>query len=141
MGLFHSLRKQWKRRRIARVLGAPLPETIQDRASFTRKRQRALEQLLDLCESDRDISRIMRVNNADRETLRAIYAELSANGADEWEGGHFVPVAALTDDFPLLFLLQHAGKLPPGRICLLLIEYFERNDSGPVPLDVRGSIK
>lgn len=81
----------------------------------------------------------MQVHKADRETLHALYVELLANGAGQWEGGHFVPVSALAYDFTLLFLLQHVGKLPPGRICLLLLEYFERNDVGPVPLDVRGS--
>jgi len=139
MGVFRSLTKQWKLRRISRALGAPLPKTIQDLASHARKRERALDQLLDLCESDPGRWQIMQAHNADRETLHALYLELVANGAGQWEGGHFVPVSALAYDFPFLFLLQNVGKLPASRICLLLLEYFERNDVGPVPLEVRGS--
>lgn len=140
MGVFRSLGKQWKLHRISRALAAPAPRRNQDLAAHARKRERALRQLFDLCESDRDLRGIMQAHHADRETLHGLYLQLSANGAAQWEGGHFVPVAALADGFTLSFLLENVGELPPGRICLLLLEYFERNEAGPVPLQVRGSV-
>ena len=63
---------------------------------------------------------------------------LIANGAGQWVAGHFVAVSALGYGFPLLFLLQNLNTLPWNRICVLLIEYFERNEAGPVQLELRG---
>jgi hypothetical protein len=78
---------------------------------------------------------------ADREKLLEIYQTLIANGAGQWEGGHYVPVAAFTQHWTLKFLLENFGKLHWGRVCILLLEYFERNERGPVSLKVRGSAK
>jgi hypothetical protein len=141
MGVIGSLRKQWKLRRISGALGAPfeIRDEIEGMLSGTpSKKERALEQLLDLCEHDAVLRQIMQQHGADRETLRSLYWEMTANGAAQWEGGHFVPASALGYGFPLVFLLENAGKLPSRHICILLLEYFERNDVGPVPLEVRG---
>ena len=77
-------------------------------------------------------------HGATRETLRELYWMLIANGAGQWVAGHFVAVSALGYGFPLLFLLQNLNTLPWNRICVLLIEYFERNKAGPVQLELRG---
>lgn len=141
MDMIRSLRKQWKLRRISRVLGAPIDishfidDLVSDKHS---KKELALEDLLKLCESDRLLRQIMEEHRVDRETLSAFYWLLMANGAGQWVGGHFVPAAALACGYPLLFLLENADTLPWGQICVLLIEYFERNDVGPVPLQLRG---
>ncbi len=142
MDVIRSLRKQWKLRRISRALGAPsnssrfIDELVSDKHS---KKKLALEDLLNLCESDRLLRQTMDEHRVDRETLREFYWLLMANGAGQWVGGHFVAASALAYGFPLLFLLENADTLPWGRICVLLIEYFERNEVGPVPLELRGS--
>ena len=141
MGIIHSFRKQRKLRRISRVLGASfdtsrmVDELVSGKPS---KKDRALDDLLDLCESDSFLRQTTEAEGADRETLRALYRMLMANGAGQWVGGHFVAVSGLAYEFPLLFLLQNSGTLPWSRICILLIEYFERNDVGPVPFELRG---
>jgi hypothetical protein len=141
MGVISSLRKQRKIRRISRALGAPLDTSrfIDELTSGKpSKRDQALEDLFDLCESDSLLRQTMDAHGATRETLLELYKMLIANGAGQWVGGHYVAVSALGYGFPLLFILQNADTLPWGHICVLLIEYFERNETGPVPLEVRG---
>lgn len=141
MGVIRSLRKQWKLRRISRALDASfdssrfIDELVSDKRS---KKELALEDLFKLCESDRRLREIMDEHRVDRESLREFYWSLMANGAGQWVGGHFVPASALAYGFPLLFLLENTGTLPWSQICILLIEYFERNEVGPVPLELRG---
>jgi hypothetical protein len=141
MGIISSLRKQRRLRRISRALGAPLDTSrfLDDLVSGKpSNRDRALEDLLDLCESDALLRQTMEAHGANRETLRELYQMLIANGAGQWVGGHFVAVSALGYGFPLLFLLQNHDTLPWVQICVLLIEYFERNEVGPVQLELRG---
>ena len=141
MGIIRSLRKQMKLRRISRVLGALFDAArwVDELGSGgTSEKDRALEDLLDLCESDFQLRQIMDAHGANRETLSELYWMLIANGAGQWAGGHFVAASALAYGFPLLFLLQNAGTLHWRRICVLLIEYFERNEVGPVSLELRG---
>lgn len=141
MGFISSLIKQRRIGRISRVLGAPLDTSrfIEDLTTGKpSKHNQALDDLLDLCESDSDLHKAMQAHGATRETLRALYKMLIANGAGQWVGGHFVAVSALCYGFPLLFLLQNLNTLPWSRICVLLIEYFERNEAGPVQLELRG---
>jgi len=141
MGIISSLRKQRKLRRISRVLSGPLDTSrfIDELTSGKpSKRDQALEDLFDLCDSDPLLRQTMEAYGANRETLLELYKMLIANGAGQWVGGHYVAVSALGYGFPLLFLLQNADTLPWGRICVLLIEYFERNEAGPVQLELRG---
>jgi hypothetical protein len=141
MGVLRSLRKQRKLRRISRALGAPFDGSrLIDELVFVKpsKKEKALQNLCDLCESDPRLRQTMEAHGANREVLRELYKLLIANGAGQWVGGHFVAASALAYGFPLLFVLQNADTLPWSRICVLLIEYFERNDTGPVPSELRG---
>jgi hypothetical protein len=141
MEFVRSIRKQWVLRRISRVLGAPLDLSRKVDALLSgkpSKKDHAIEELLDLCESDSILRQTMDTYRADREILYRFYSMLIANGAGQWVGGHFVAVSALAYGFPLLFLLENAETLPWSRICILLIEYFERNEVGPVSSELRG---
>lgn len=143
MGFISSLFKYRKLRRISKELGSPF-----DVATFMHelgskgqsRRDRALKQLLDLCESDSTLSQIMRSRGAGRERLQEVYWVLLSIRAGQWVGGHYVPVSALASPFTLDFLLEQAGRLPWNHIAVLLVEYFERNESGPVPLHLRGPV-
>ena len=136
-----SRRKGWKLRRISRALAAPLDSSRfldQIASGKQSKSSKALEDLLDLCERHRLLLPILTEFEADRETLRNLYNLLIKTGAGQWAGGHYVAASALAYLTSLQFLLENAGTLPADDICILLIEYFERNDVGPVQLDLRG---
>lgn len=52
--------------------------------------------------------------------------------------GHYVPASTLAFVATLDFTLTNAGREHWEKLVVLLLEYFERDDMGPVPLDVRG---
>jgi hypothetical protein len=141
MGGIRSLLKYRKLRRISRILGAGLETEAFIRelqSGRPSKRDRALEELLDLCESDPILLSAGARHNATRSDLRKIYEILLATGAGQWEGGLFVPVATLGSPFALDFVLTNRDRRPWEEIAVLLLEYFERHESGPVPSEVRG---
>ena len=84
MGVIRSLRKRRKLRRISRVLGAPFDTSRMVDELVSGNKDRALEDLLDLCESDPLLRQTMEAEEADRETLRALYWMLMKNGAGQW---------------------------------------------------------
>ena len=141
MGLIRSFLKYRKFRRISRILGSGLgPEELlrELRSGRPSKRDKALEELLDLCESDPVLVSARAGHSATRQDLREIYGILLATGAGQWEGGVFIPVATLGSPFALDFVLTNRDRHPWQQIAVLLLEYFERHESGPVPLEIRG---
>jgi hypothetical protein len=141
MGLVNSLKKSWKIRSISKILGAPFDASnLSDvlAPGKSSKSDQVMESLFNLCESDSELKKVMMKYGASRKTLEDLYKMLIANGAGQWEQGHYVPVSALTFGSTLQFLLEKSDALPWSKICILLLEYFERKEVGPVPLDVRG---
>lgn len=139
MGFFGSLKKQRRLNRIAKGLSSsPLAEEKSIRANRGSPRAHAVLDLLNLCLSDPILSQVVHKYGASWDDLGEILVALMQNGAAQWVGGHFVPASALGYGQSLEFLLSEGVELPWSRKCVLLIEYFERNDSGPVPLEARG---
>lgn len=143
MGLVRSILKYRKLRRLSRVLGSPRePAAVLRELGSARpsKRERAVDELLDLCESDPDLIPARGGHTAGRKDLREIYDVLLATGAGQWERGLFVPVATLGMPFTLDFVLENRGRRPWQEIAVLLLEHFERGESGPVSSEIRGPV-
>ena len=70
--------------------------------------------------------------------LEEFFRQLERVGAGQWVGGHYVPASAISHGSSLSFLCEQADRLDWRLMSVLLIEYFERNESGPVPLQLRG---
>ena len=141
MGVLGSLRKSWRLRRTSKLLsGAADPsQFLVDLESDGPSRfDRGVDELLTLSESDPTVRRVMSKHGADRARLRETFLFLLSNGAGQWVGGHYVAASALVFASTLDFVLTNTGQLPPPQICVLLLEYFERRDVGPVPLQERG---
>jgi hypothetical protein len=141
MGIFGSILKFGRLRRLSRILGAQL-----DASDFLKslasnqpgQRDQALEELLDLCETDSILSAVLTRNNADRGRVRDAYYTLLHFGGGQWAGGFWLPVAVLGSPFTLDFLLREEGRTEGDMITVLLLEYFERHDRGPVRMELRG---
>ncbi len=141
MGMFSSFLKFRKLRKLSRILGAERDASDLLKSLTSKQptpRDRALEELLDLCERDSILSTVLSRNNADRGKVRDAYQTLIHFGGGQWAGGFWLPVAVLGAPFPLEFLLREQGKMQGEMITVLLLEYFERHDRGPVRAELRG---
>lgn len=100
--------------------------------------EQAVHDLFVLCESDPVLRRVLDKHRAGRDQLQEIFELLLNAGAGQWVSGHYVAASTLAFAATLDFVLTNAGQLSWQKMCVLLLEYFERGDMGPVPLDVRG---
>jgi hypothetical protein len=127
--------------KISKTLGAErnARDILNDISSSGRSaRDEALERLLTLSESDPSIQDVLRRHRASRTELLDVYKQLLFAGAGQWAGRHWVPASTLASAHALAFALSNANKLPWEHISVLLLEYFERDETGPVPGDLRG---
>ena len=117
---------------------APGPESLTVEGLLSPKRDEALARLLDLCESDTEVAQVMGRHKLSREDLESFHRKLTATGAGQWAGRHYIPASAIVHAPALEFLYQKHESLPWQLISVLLIEYFERDETGPVPTELRG---
>lgn len=86
----------------------------------------ALVALLDYCDSNPDVQKVMTEFNATRETLIELYSNLLKAGAGQWAGGHYVPASALAYPHTLRYLLEHPESgLPLLDKAACLVMHFE----------------
>ncbi len=133
--LRRSLRKSGELRRISRVLGRePSYEDFVARLEGgDDDREAALEKLLDLCETDPDLQKVLRPSDWDRENLKAAYWALMANGAGQWVRGHFVAVSTLVFVPTLTFFINSMREESSLRdVAFALVDYFEEGQVGLV---------
>ncbi len=124
-----SFRKSGKIKRISRVLGKELAENLK---SGDSNKGMALEELLNICESDPELRQILLKYDTNREELRATYSELLASGAGQWStDGHYVAASAFVFVPTLDYLL---GSMRQGQsfqdLALPLLYYFEMGKVG-----------
>jgi len=138
MGIIGSMRKSWKLQRISKILGKPPDPSrwLDDLQSGATAQAR--DELLALCETDPHLRLVLTKHGASRAQLQETFERLLHFGAGQWIAGHYVAASALVFPATLDFILTNAGGQPWEKIVVLLLEYFERGDIGPVPLEVRG---
>jgi hypothetical protein len=135
-------------REIAEILGR-VPDAAdyldELKAGAESARALALERLLDTATTQSDVREVLAKHHCTRTELREAYWDLINAGAGQWVGGHFVPVSTLVSPFALDFALtgrssssEHTVLSSWERKAVLLLEYFERNESGPVTQHFRG---
>ncbi len=134
-----SVRKSGKIKRISRVLGKELAyeEIAEKQEGGDSKKGTALEELLNICESDPELRQILLKYDTNREELRATYSELLASGAGQWTSdGHYVAASAFVFVPTLDYLL---GSMRQGQsiqdLALPLLYYFEMGKVGEVDSD------
>ena len=137
MGFFSGIvRSRQKRGTLRRIGQAFEYEQLRDDeepsvfASFDKRQGKidaVLEVLFHLCESDPDITTIMREHDATRETLKEVFTELLLDGAGQWAKGHFVAASALAYAPSLAYCLQEGAKGYPSKVEMAysLVRYFE----------------
>jgi hypothetical protein len=117
MGFFSSLAGSYKKSKRLFALQeeiSPPGRTIDDLisdvrnqlSSGTSRRDRALEEFLDLCEADEGITRVQNEYNLSREDLKKIYIRLNAAGLGQWIKGHYAALSTIAYFEPLLYVVE-----------------------------------
>ena len=127
MGFFSSIKKSSDLKRIGKVLGQPSNFQSGDFSSSSNK-DKALEELLDICENDKQLSQIISKYNSNREELKTIYGKLKISGAGQYALGHFCCASALGFASTLEFILE--TDLSTTAQAIVLVEYFKRGRIG-----------
>ena len=141
MGLFSYFKKSSNLKRISKELDSSLTyheaqnqglsgsDLMNAMLGSGEKQKKAEEQLLDLCENDKQLSKIIEKYNSNRNELRKIYQDLIANGAGQWAAGHFCAASALAFVSTLEFLLQNKKSIGAG-VSYIIVDYFETGKLG-----------
>ena len=136
MGLFSSFKKSSNLRRISKELGGSLSyheaqtqglsgsDLMHAMLGSGEKQKKAEEELLDLCENDKQLSKIIEKYNSNRNQLKKIYNDLLVNGAGQWAGGHFCAASALVFVPTLEYVLQNKKSIG-ATVSYIIVDYFE----------------
>ncbi len=90
------------------------------------EKDRALEEFLDLCESDDGVKKVMEIEHLSRSDLKQLYIRLSAAGLGQWINGHYAALSTIAYVEPLRYLVR-AQKRGVGwqEIVYNLLAYWE----------------
>jgi hypothetical protein len=109
MGFFSAIAASWRKSRALRAVSTVLGQVPKDLSSMMKLRQEqaaALDQLIDLVQSDPQLSDVLLRFDAGPTDLRTAYSRLNAVGAGQWAAGHWVPASALAYSVPLTLVLE-----------------------------------
>ncbi len=122
LGIIFSIKKSFKLKKIYKVLGED-----------STPKEKALDELLKLCESDKYVSLVTSRYGANRDVLVDIYNKLLLYGAGQWADGHWVPASSLAYAYNIDYLLhKYYNNDLSHEIALRMVKYFQRGEVGPV---------
>lgn len=137
MGFLSNVIRSWKKSRRLRELQlkiAPPDRTTDDvvtdfmqslRNGSSRKEQ-ALEQFLDLCESDEGVRKVMETEGITRADLKEIYMHLSAAGLGQWIKGHYAALSTIAYVEPLIYAVRSQKRGTDWQqVTATLLRYWE----------------
>ena len=127
-----SYKKQKKIVKISKILGDTSSVSgIDDIALKNDTQEKALDDLIDICETDKDLKFFIDKHGSNREELKHLYRKLMESGAGQWAKGHFVAASAFIFGSTLDYLLSNSQD-DLSEISFNLIEYFEKGKTGEV---------
>lgn len=142
--LFQSFRKSIKLKGLSKKLSVPVnTKDTQDILFYLDKKEKYLDELIELCLADEYIAMVMSQYNANGQTLKELYSLLCSAGAGQYAGGHFVAASSLAFPLTLRFLLEHYNDgifsikgydnyNSTLFIAYRLIQYFENGEVGTI---------
>jgi hypothetical protein len=121
MGFFSNLTRSWKKssrlQELQKIIAPPnrntndvISEFRRSLASGMSEKDRALEEFLDLCESDDGVKKIMENEHISRIDLKQLYVQLSAAGLGQWINGHYAALSSIAYVEPLQYLVRAQKK-------------------------------
>lgn len=137
MGFFSYLTRSWQKssrlQELERLIAPPdqgigdiVSTAVKSSSGEISQKDRALEEFLDLCESDDNVKKVMAIEHLSRSDLKQLYVRLSAAGLGQWIKGHYAALSTIAYVEPLQYLVR-AEKRGIGwqTIVFNLLEYWE----------------
>ena len=117
MGFFSNLTRSWKKSSRLEELQKAISPPNQSMGDLVANavglssgglspRDRALEEFLDLCESDEGVQQVMRIEGLSRSDLKQLYVRLSAAGLGQWIKGHHAALSSIAYVEPLQYAVR-----------------------------------
>lgn len=117
MGFFSSLtgsfKKSKKLQKLQKQISPPgqsvgdlVSDFKQTLSSGVNQKDKALEEFLNLCESDEGVAKVMSQYNLSRSDLKDIYIRLSAAGLGQYIKGHHAALSSIAYYEPLLYIVE-----------------------------------
>jgi hypothetical protein len=112
MGFFSNLTRSWKKssrlQKLQKAIAPPnqkmidlVSNAIHSPSVGQSPRDQALEEFLDLCESDEGVKQVMVIERLSRADLKQLYARLLAAGLGQWIKGHYAALSTIAQQFPM----------------------------------------
>jgi hypothetical protein len=142
MGFFSSFKKSAKLSKISKILGKlsfqdslgqgldgyDLMKSMRENSN---DKDKAREELFDLCENDKQLSVVISNYKTNRKELDEIYTALELNGAGQWARGHYCAASAFAFVSTLEYILEHKDNIGMQE-AFVIVDYFERGKLGKV---------
>ena len=135
MGLFswasHSFKKSKKLRQLQFDIVPPnedlsISDSFKKILKTGKNKDQALDNFLDLCESDDGVIKVMENYDLTRDDLKEIYVLLEINGLGQWVKGHYAALSTIAYLEPLLFYVEATQQnISLREITYVLLEYWE----------------
>jgi predicted transcriptional regulator len=127
MGFFSSLKGSFNKSKMLRNLQMEI-------TSGANRKNQAIDEFLDLCESDEGVAKVMIQYNLNRNDLKDIYKRLVGSGLGQWIKGHYAALSTIAYFEPLIYVVDSEkkgtkweeivgnilyywqGKIPQGRL-------------------------
>lgn len=117
MGLFSSLagsfKKSKKLQKLQKQISPPgqsvgdlVSDFKQTLSSGVNRKDQALEEFLDLCESDEGVAKVMSQYSLSRSDLKNIYIRLNTAGLGQYIKGHHAALSSIAYYEPLLYIVE-----------------------------------
>lgn len=108
--LFNSLNKSKEIKRLQNIIDPEIDDLV---AKFRYLQSvdantinAAIEEYLDLCESDENIAQIQIKYKINRNDLKKIYETLSSHGLSGWTKGHQCALSSIAYPEPLIYIIE-----------------------------------
>lgn len=137
MGFFSFLGKSWKKssrlQELQKIISPPnqsvnelASDLLRSFESGNNEKERALEDFLDLCESDAGVKKVMEIEHLSRSDLEELYQTLLKVGLGQWVKGHYAALSTLAYGEPLLYAVRAQKQgVNLKEIAIILLDYWE----------------
>ena len=137
MGFFSNLTKSWSKSSRLSELQRKIHPPGQSMSALVTgalnpqgaaARDAAVDEFLNLCESDEGVKQVMQIEGLTRADLKDLYQRLTVAGLGQWIKGHYAALSTIAYPEPLQFAVRAPKQgVQWTHVVFSLMEYWEGN--------------